>query len=145
MKASVQCNVVPATTAIGIPTNTPIATLCHSSTTIPLVSRYRKIVAPDTSATFLKRPSIFFWIENVDMVELIEDLMKTKVPLSTYCNIQEFLTKLCVLFSCFFHLCNGIQYLFSRIFLSIIFLQVRAGHTQPHAKLNHRSALCTLA
>ena len=90
-KASVQCNVAPATTVIGSPTATPSVALAtpvvappHSGATIPLVPRKRKVVAPDTSATSSKMSCSLCLIENVDMGKLIEDLMKTKVPPPAY-------------------------------------------------------------
>ena len=102
-KASVQRNVAPATTVVGSPTGTPSAALAnpvvapsHNGVTIPSVPRKRKVVALDTSATSSKMSSSLSLIENVDMGELIEDLMKTKVPPLTYRRIQDFLTKVCV-------------------------------------------------
>jgi hypothetical protein len=109
-KASVQRIVAPATTVVGSPTATPsapvlnhVAAPSQSGTTIPLVPRRRKVLAPDTSANSSERPSILLLIENVDMEELIEDLMKTKVPPPAYHRIQDFLTKVCISFSCFIH------------------------------------------
>jgi hypothetical protein len=102
-KASVQRNVAPATTVLGSPTGIPFATLANpvvalsnSGVTIPSVPRKRKVVAPDTSATSSDMSSCIFLIENVDMGELIEDLMKTKVPPPAYRRIQDFLGKVCV-------------------------------------------------
>jgi hypothetical protein len=107
-KASIQRNVLPATTVVGSPTNTPSAVLAnpvvapsHSSVTIPSVPRKRKVVAHDTSATSSEMSSSLSLIENVDMGELIEDLMKTKVPPPAYRRIQDFLTKVCVHSYCF--------------------------------------------
>ena len=102
-KASVQRNVAPATTVVGSPTGTPSTALANpvvapsnSGVTIPSVPRKRKAVAPETSATSSDMPSCLSLIENVDMGELIEDLMKTKVPPPAYRRIQDFLTKVCV-------------------------------------------------
>ena len=99
-KASVQRT--PATTVVGSPTATPSAPSrdhvpapSHSGVTIPSVPRKRKAVAPDTSATSSEKSSSLSLIENVDMGELIEDLMRSKVPPPAYRRIQEFLTKVC--------------------------------------------------
>ena len=107
-KASVQRNVAPATTVVGSPSATPSAphpnpppVPSRSGSTIPSVPRKRKAVAPDTSATSSEMSTSLSLIENVDMVELIEDLVKTKVPPPAYRCIQVFLTKVCVSF-CFF-------------------------------------------
>ena len=85
-KASVQHTVAPATTVVGSPSATPSAphpnpphVPSHSSATIPSVPRKRKVVAPNTSATASERSTSLSLIEKMDMVELIEDLMKTKV------------------------------------------------------------------
>ena len=109
-KASVQQNLAPATNVVGSPTAIPSAPLSnhvlapsHSGATIPSVHRKRKAIAPDTSATSSKRSSSLCLIENMDMRELIEDLMKTKVPPPAYRRIQDFLTKVCVPFHCFLH------------------------------------------
>ena len=59
--------------------------------------RKRKAVALDTSLTSSERSSSLSLIENVDMGELIEDLMKTKVLPPIYCCIQEFLPKVCAI------------------------------------------------
>jgi hypothetical protein len=107
--ASVQRIVAPATTVVGSPSAAPSAlhpnpahVPSHSGATIPSVPCKRKAVAPDTSATSSKRSSSLSLIENVDMGELIEDLMKTKVLPPSYRRIQDFLTKVCLSF-CFFH------------------------------------------
>jgi hypothetical protein len=107
-KSSVHRNVAPATTVVGSPTGTPSAALANpvvapsnSGVTIPSVPRKRKAVAPDTSATSSDMSSCLSLIENVDMGELIEDLMKTKVPPPAYRRIQDFLTKVCVHSYCF--------------------------------------------
>ena len=68
---------------VGSPTATHctpdlVAASSHSGTTIKLVPRKRKVVAPDTSATSSQKSSSFSLIDHVDMGEFIEDLMKTK-------------------------------------------------------------------
>ena len=55
--------------------------------------RKRKAVAPDTSATSAEMSTSYSLIENVDMVDLIEDLMKSKIQPPAYRRIQEFLAK----------------------------------------------------
>jgi hypothetical protein len=81
------------------------------------VPRKRKAVAPDTSATSSDMSSSLFLIENVDMGELIEDLMKTKVPHPAYRRIQDFLTKVCLHSYCFIPSFN----VFDHFFIFIIF------------------------
>ena len=107
-KASVQRTATPATTVVGSPTATPSAPFrvhvpapSHSGVTIPSVPRKRKAIAPDTSATTSEKSSSLSLIENVDMGDLIEDLMRSKVPPPAYRRIQEFLTKVCATLSCF--------------------------------------------
>ena len=107
-KAPIQRAPVPTTTVVGSPMTTPSAPApdhvpapSHSDVTIPSVPRKRKVVAPDTSATSLEKSSSLSLIENVDMVDLIEDLMRSKVPPPAYRRIQEFLTKVCATLSCF--------------------------------------------
>ena len=99
-KASVQRTVAPATTVVGSPSATPSAPApdaapapSHSGATIPSVPRKRKAVAPDTSATSAEISTSYSLIENVDMVDLIEDLMKSKIQPPAYRRIQEFLAK----------------------------------------------------
>lgn len=99
-KASVQRTAAPATTVVGSPSATPSAiapdlvpTPSHSGVTLPSVPRKRKAVAPDTSATSSEKSSSLSLIENADMCELIEELLRTKVPPPAYRRIQEFLTK----------------------------------------------------
>jgi hypothetical protein len=93
---------------VGSPTATPsapppnhVAAPSHSGATIPSMPRKRKVVALDTSATSSERSSSLSLIENVNMGELIEDLMKTKVSPPAYRRIQDFLTKVCMSFYCF--------------------------------------------
>ena len=107
-KASVQRTVAPSTTVVGSPSATPSAPApdplpapSHSDATIPSVPRKRKAVAPDTSATSSEMSSSLSLIENVDMTELIEDLMKTKIQPPAYRRIQEFITKVCMPISSF--------------------------------------------
>jgi len=99
-KASVPHTPVPEKTVVGSPSATPSAiapdlvpTPSHSGVTLPSVPRKRKALAPDTSATSSEKSSSLSLIENVDMGELIEELMRTKVPPPAYRRIQEFLTK----------------------------------------------------
>ena len=101
-KASVQRTVAPVTTVIRSPSTTlsvlnldHVAAPSHSGVIIPSVHRKRKAVAPDTSTTSSERSSSVFLIENVDMGELTEDIMSTKVPPLDYGRIQEFFTKVC--------------------------------------------------
>ena len=98
----------PATTVVASPmaaSSAPswdhVPTLSHSGVTFPSVPRKRKTVAPETSATSLENSSSLSLIENVDMGDLIEDLMRSKVPPLAYRLIQEFLTKVCATFSCY--------------------------------------------
>ena len=107
-KASVHPSTTPATTVVGSPTATPSALApehvpapSHSGVTIPSVPRKRKAIAPDTSATSSKKSSSLSLIENVDMGELIEDLMRIKVPPPAYRRILDFLTKVNPTFSYF--------------------------------------------
>ena len=141
-KASVQRTVAPATTVVGspfatpsAPTLAPVAAPSHSGATIPSVPRKRKAVAPDTSATSSERSSSLSLIENVDMEELIEDLIKTKVPPPAYRRIQEFLTKVCIPFFCFFHSFNSVPHsIFDFDFFWILSFQVEAGRTCRNTK-----------
>ena len=91
MKTTVQRTTAPTTTVVGSPTTThsaassnPITATFQSGATIPLVPCKRKAIASNTSVTFFKRSSTLSLIENVDIRELIEDLMKTKVPFPAY-------------------------------------------------------------
>jgi hypothetical protein len=108
-KASVQRTAAPATTVVGSPPTTPSAhppepvpAPSHSGVNIVSVPRKRKAIAPDTSATSSEKSSSLSLIENVDMGDLIEDLMRTKVPPPAYRRIQEFLTKVSATFFCLF-------------------------------------------
>ena len=104
-KASVQRTAAPATTVVGSPSAIPqdlVPAPSHSGFTVPSVPRKRKAIAPDTSASSLEKSSSHVLIENVDMGELIEDLMRTKVHPPAYRRIQEFLTKVSLTFICFF-------------------------------------------
>ena len=85
----------------------------------------RKVVAPDTYATSSERSSSLSLIENVDMGELIEDLMTTKIPPPAYRRIQEFLTKVCVPSYCCVHSFHVIQHGF--FLISFAFLHFRLG------------------
>jgi hypothetical protein len=107
-KASVQRTAAPATTVVGSPSATPSAIApdlipapSQSPLTLPSVPCKRKAVAPDTSSTSLEKSSSHVLIENVDMGELIEDFMRTKVQPPAYRRIQEFLTKVSVIIICF--------------------------------------------
>ena len=103
-KASVQRTAAPATTVVGSPSAIPqdlVPAPSHSGFTVPSVPRKRKAIAPDTSASSLEKSSSHVLIENVDMGELIEDLMRTKVHPPAYRRIQEFLTKVSLTFICF--------------------------------------------
>jgi hypothetical protein len=103
--------------------------------TIPSVPRKRKVVAPNTSATSSERSSSLYLIENVDMRELIEDLIKMKVPPPAYRRIQEFLTKVCMPFSCFVHSFNSVPHsVFYLDFIWILAFQVGAGRTRRNTK-----------
>ena len=64
-----------------------IAIFSHGGATIPSVPHKRMVVAPDTSAISSEKSSSLSLIENVDMGELIEDLMKSKVPPLAYRRI----------------------------------------------------------
>lgn len=91
-KASVQRTTAPAITVVGSPTATTpyhVAAPSYSGATIPSVYDMKKVVASDISTTSSERPSTLSLIENVDLGELIEDLMRTKVslqPTATYKN-----------------------------------------------------------
>ena len=94
----------------------------HSSATISSVLCKRKAIALDTFAT---SSSSLCLIENVDMGELIEDLVETKVPPPAYRRIQDFLTKVCVLFHCFLHSFHEVHHLFfSLIFFAFFLLRL---------------------
>ena len=129
-KASIQHIVAPATTVVGNPTATlsvpppdPVAAPSHSDATIPSVPHKRKVVASDTSATSSKSSYSLSLIENVDMGELIEYLMKTKVPPPAYRCIQDFLTKVCMFFLSIHSLDFIIRY-FLLMFLGFLLLRL---------------------
>ena len=63
------------------PTLDPVDVHSQSSTTISSMSRKNNNVTSDTSPTSLEWSSSISLIENVDIEELNEDLIKTKVPL----------------------------------------------------------------
>ena len=114
-KAFVQRTVAPATTEVGSPSATPSAPApdavpapSHSGVTIPSVPRKRKMVAPDTSATSSERSTSHSLIEIVDIVDLIEDLMKSKIQPPAYHRIQEFIAKVYIQPLAFsFHILNS--------------------------------------
>ena len=71
---------------VGSPTAIPYAPApddvpapSYSGTTNPSVPRKRKAIAPATSTTSPERSSSLSLIKNVDMEELFEELMKTKI------------------------------------------------------------------
>ena len=69
------------------------------------------------------------------MGELIEDLMKTKVLPPVYRCIQDFLTKVCMLFSFFIHSFLGVHHsLFFIDVFGIFSFQVEADRTRPNTK-----------
>ena len=118
-KAFVQRTATPATTVVESPTTTPFTlapdldlALSHCGVALPSVPCKRKAIAPDTSATSFEKSSSLSLIENVDMGELIEDLMRTKVTPPTYRCIQKFLIKVCMSFLCFIHSFLRVQHLF---------------------------------
>ena len=125
-KASVQQTAPLSTTVVGSPSASlcapapdKIAATSHSGVTIPSVPRNRKAVAPNTSATSWDRSSSLSLIENVDMGNLIEDLMSTKVPLPADRRIQKFLTNVCVSFICLSHSFYEFSWLISHSFFLI--------------------------
>lgn len=95
---------------VEIPTATPYA-IAHnhvvvpsnSGAAIPSVPHKRKVIALDHLTIFSESSSSIVLIKNVDMEELIQDLMKTKVPPPAYRCIQEFITKVCMSFYCVIH------------------------------------------
>ena len=99
-KASIQRTPVLATTVVGSATATPSAPSqdhfpapSHNGIIIPSVPCKRKVVVPVTSATSSEKLSSLSLIENVDMGDLIEDLMWSKVPPPDCRGIQKFLIK----------------------------------------------------
>ena len=146
--ASVQRYIAQATNVVGSPTANPsapapdpIAILFYSGATILSVSRKRKVVAPDTTATFTERSSSISLIENVDMGMLIEDLIKTKVPLLTYRRIQEFPTKVCMLFYYFSHSFHGIKHLFFLFFFDFLLFKLERAVLVQTPSLRFTQAL----
>jgi len=138
-KASVQRTTTPATTVIGSSTATPsdplanlVAALSHNGATIPCVLRKRKVVAPDTSGTSSERSSCLSLIENVDIEELIEDLMKTKAPPLAYRRIQDFPTKVCMPFYCFIHSLHEIEHLIFLLSLHFFFSDWSRPYLSKH-------------
>ena len=123
-KASVHPSATPATTVVESPTETPSALApnhipapSHSGVIIPSVPRKRKAIAPDTSATSSEMSSSLSLIENVDMGELIEDLMRTKVPPPAYRRILKFFIKVNPTFSYFsIHFIQFITCFFTYLF-----------------------------
>ena len=95
-KALVQRTTAPTTTVVRSPTATPsalapyiVAAPSQSRATIPLVPHKNKVVESNTSVVSLEKSSSLSFIKNVDMEELIQDFIKTKVPLqliATYKN-----------------------------------------------------------
>jgi hypothetical protein len=133
-KASTQRAPAPATTVVGSPSATPSAipddlvpAPSHSGVTLPSVPRKRKAVAPDTSANSSEKSSSLSLIENADMGELIEDLMRTKVPAPAYRRIQEFLIKVTATFSSLF--IHGINFFTS--FFQFLFVFCLPGWRGP--------------
>ena len=129
-KASVQRTAAPATTLVESPSAIPqdlVPAPSHSGLTIPPVPRKRKAIAHETSATSLEKSSSHVLIENVDMGELIEDLLRTKVHRLAYRHIQEFHTKVSLTFNCF-----CIQSIYLIIFF-ISFIFCLAGWRGPYS------------
>ena len=134
-KASVQRQAAPATTVVGSPSAIPqdlVPAPSHSGFTVPSVPRKRKAIAPDTSGSSLEKSSSHVLIENVDMGELIEDLMRTKVHPPPYRRIQEFLTKVSLPFISF--PIQSICFIILFWFLSFFASQVGGGRTRPNTK-----------
>ena len=73
------------------------------------------------------------------MGELIEDLMRTKVPPPAYCRIQKFLTKVCVTFSCFSIHSYNWTLVYSLIFFGFLLCRLeQAVHVQiPSLRFTH--------
>ena len=104
----------------------------QSDISIPHVPCKRKVVVPDTSTTSSEKPSTFSLIENVDMRELIEDLIKTKLPPPAYHCIQEFLTKICIPFFSFLHSFHRYQYfIFHLHFSKVLHCKLERGVFNP--------------
>jgi hypothetical protein len=109
------------TTTLSAPFANYVVVPAHSGATIPSVPRKRKAVAHDIFATSSERLSSLSLVENVDMGEFIEDLMKTKVPPLVYRRIQDFLTKVYVSFYCFLYSFLGIKHLVFFTFFAFYF------------------------
>ena len=125
-KASVQRTPTLVTTVVDSPTATSSAVapdLLHSDVALPSVPRKKKAVAPDTSTTSSEKSSSLFLIENVDMEELIEDLMKTKIQPPAYRCIQEFITKVFSVLLLYFFLSYTSTIIFFILF-EILFLRL---------------------
>jgi hypothetical protein len=151
-KPSTQHAPAPATTVVGSLSATPsaipddlIPAPSHSGVTLPSVPRKRKAVAPDTSANSSEKSSSPSLIENADMGELIENLMRIKVPAPAYRRIQEFLIKVtATFFSLFIH---GINFFTSFCSISIHFLPCRlegAGFVQIPSLRFTQGLICSL-
>lgn len=84
------------------------------------------------------------------MGELIENLIRTKVPPPTYCRIQEFLAKVCVVFFSFFSIHSMRYNIYFFIYFSLDFCYrgwSRLYSTKPQTKGLHEHwyALCKRA
>ena len=93
-----------------------ISATSHYGTTIHSVPRKKKAVASDSSTTSSENLSSLYLIENVDMGELIEDLMRTKFLPPAYHRIQDLFIKVWVALFCFFHSFYGFPQLFVHYF-----------------------------
>ena len=98
--------------------------------------RKKEVVSLDTSASSSERSSSLLLIEYVDMGELIKDLIKTKVPPPVYCPIQEFLTKVCMMYYCLIHSFHAVPHLFIFYFLWIFAFQAGAGPYSSKPKVH---------
>ena len=124
IKALVQQIATPTTPVVGNPSATPSAPACdhvaspsHSGVNTPSMTRKRKAVASDTSITSSERLS-FFFIENVDMGSLIEDLMSTKAPLRpTTVSKNSLPSCVCHSFCFSIHSMGSLGYLFNHFSL----------------------------
>ena len=131
-EASIQCIIAQATIVFGSPTAifpTPapnhVADPFHSGATISLVPHKKKAIVLDIFVTSSERSLSLLLIENVDMGELIEDLMKTKVPPPAYRRIQEFLIEVCMPFYCFIYFFYAVQHSFLfYFFFGVLFFRL---------------------